>query len=47
MKTSVFLFNTLPAVHVVVIKDVRLFQNGVSQEYSDLDILQMIGRAVS
>ncbi|KAI0282118.1 Sec63 Brl domain-containing protein, partial [Russula aff. rugulosa BPL654] len=34
----------LPA-HVVVIKDVKLFQNGVSQEYSDLDIMQMIGRA--
>ncbi|KAI9446595.1 P-loop containing nucleoside triphosphate hydrolase protein [Lactarius indigo] len=34
----------LPA-HIVVIKDVRIFQNGVSQEYSDLDIMQMIGRA--
>ncbi|KAH9966525.1 P-loop containing nucleoside triphosphate hydrolase protein [Russula dissimulans] len=34
----------LPA-HVVVIKDVRLYQSGVSQEYSDLDIMQMIGRA--
>ncbi|KAI9460032.1 P-loop containing nucleoside triphosphate hydrolase protein [Russula earlei] len=34
----------LPA-HTVVIKDVRLFQNGASQEYSDLDIMQMIGRA--
>lgn len=32
---------------MVVIKDVRLYQNGVSQEYSDLDITQMIGRAVS
>ena len=36
-----------PAAHMVVIKDVKLFQNGVSQEYSDLDITQMIGRAVS
>jgi ATP-dependent DNA helicase HFM1/MER3 len=35
------------AAHIVVIKDVRIFQNGVSQEYSDLDITQMIGRAVS
>lgn len=35
------------AAHIVVIKDVKLFQNGVSQEYSDLDIMQMIGRAVS
>lgn len=35
------------AAHIVVIKDVRIFQNGVSQEYSDLDIMQMIGRAVS
>jgi ATP-dependent DNA helicase HFM1/MER3 len=40
--------NTFPlAAHIVVIKDVRLFQNSVSQEYSDLDIMQMIGRAVS
>ena len=40
--------NTLPlAAHIVVIKDVRVFQNGISQEYSDLDITQMIGRAVS
>ena len=36
-----------PAAHMVVIKDVKLFQNGISQEYSDLDITQMIGRAVS
>ncbi|KAI9466064.1 P-loop containing nucleoside triphosphate hydrolase protein [Lactarius psammicola] len=34
----------LPA-HIVVIKDVKIFQNGASQEYSDLDIMQMIGRA--
>ncbi|KAI0306724.1 P-loop containing nucleoside triphosphate hydrolase protein, partial [Multifurca ochricompacta] len=34
----------LPA-HIVVIKDVRVFQNGISQEYSDLDIMQMMGRA--
>ncbi|KAI0273477.1 Sec63 Brl domain-containing protein [Gloeopeniophorella convolvens] len=34
----------LPA-HAVVIKDVKIFQNGASQEYSDLDIMQMIGRA--
>ncbi|TBU35674.1 P-loop containing nucleoside triphosphate hydrolase protein [Dichomitus squalens] len=35
----------LPA-HTVVIKGVKLFQNGTSQEYSDLDVMQMIGRAV-
>ncbi|KIM49392.1 hypothetical protein M413DRAFT_107246 [Hebeloma cylindrosporum] len=34
----------LPA-HMVVIKGVRTFQNGKSQEYSDLDIMQMLGRA--
>lgn len=38
---------SLLAAHIVVIKDVRIFQNGISQEYSDLDIMQMIGRAVS
>jgi len=48
METSVRLAQYLPpAAHIVVIKDVRVFQNGVSQEYSDLDIMQMIGRAVS
>ncbi|KAI0664683.1 P-loop containing nucleoside triphosphate hydrolase protein [Cubamyces menziesii] len=34
----------LPA-HTVVIKGVKLFQNNSSQEYSDLDVMQMIGRA--
>ncbi|KAI0636677.1 P-loop containing nucleoside triphosphate hydrolase protein [Trametes polyzona] len=34
----------LPA-HTVIIKGVKLFQNNASQEYSDLDIMQMIGRA--
>ncbi|OSD08552.1 P-loop containing nucleoside triphosphate hydrolase protein [Trametes coccinea BRFM310] len=34
----------LPA-HTVIIKGVKLFQNGASQEYSDLDVMQMIGRA--
>ncbi|KAM5532095.1 hypothetical protein V8D89_014259 [Ganoderma adspersum] len=34
----------LPA-HTVIIKGVKLFQNGTSQEYSDLDVMQMIGRA--
>jgi len=48
METSVCLAQySPPAAHMVVIKDVRLYQNGVSQEYSDLDITQMIGRAVS
>ncbi|KAG2362507.1 hypothetical protein BDR07DRAFT_1451114 [Suillus spraguei] len=35
----------LPA-HLVVIKGVKLYQNGESKEYSDLDIMQMMGRAV-
>jgi ATP-dependent DNA helicase HFM1/MER3 len=34
------------AAHTVVIKGVKLFQNGANVEYSDLDMLQMIGRAV-
>ncbi|KAF8228506.1 P-loop containing nucleoside triphosphate hydrolase protein [Tricholoma matsutake] len=34
----------LPA-HMVVIKGVRTFQNNASVEYSDLDIMQMLGRA--
>ncbi|KIK31009.1 hypothetical protein PISMIDRAFT_5571, partial [Pisolithus microcarpus 441] len=34
----------LPA-HMVVIKGVKLFQNGETREYSDLEILQMMGRA--
>lgn len=35
------------AAHTVVIKGVKIFQNNASQEYSDLDIMQMMGRAVS
>ncbi|KAF8997948.1 P-loop containing nucleoside triphosphate hydrolase protein [Hymenopellis radicata] len=34
----------LPA-HTVVIKGVHTFQNNVSVEYSDLDVMQMLGRA--
>ncbi|KDQ61091.1 hypothetical protein JAAARDRAFT_173613 [Jaapia argillacea MUCL 33604] len=34
-----------PAAHTVVIKGVKIFQNNMMQEYSDLDIMQMIGRA--
>ncbi|KAG7448168.1 P-loop containing nucleoside triphosphate hydrolase protein [Guyanagaster necrorhizus] len=34
----------LPA-HSVVIKGVQTFQNNVSVEYSDLDVMQMLGRA--
>ncbi|KAI0723937.1 P-loop containing nucleoside triphosphate hydrolase protein [Cerioporus squamosus] len=34
----------LPA-HTVVIKGVKLYHNNASQEYSDLDVMQMIGRA--
>jgi len=32
---------------MVIIKGVRTFQNNASVEYSDLDIMQMLGRAVS
>ncbi len=32
---------------MVVIKGTHVFQNGVSKEYSDLDVMQMLGRAVS
>lgn len=40
------LMNNL-AAHAVVIKGVKMFQPGFGQvEYSDLDIMQMIGRAV-
>jgi hypothetical protein len=35
------------AAHTVVIKGVKMFQNSKMVEYSDLDIMQMIGRAVS
>lgn len=31
---------------MVIIKGVHLFQNNESKEYSDLDIMQMLGRAV-
>lgn len=35
------------AAHTVVIKGVQIYQNGVNVEYSDLDVMQMLGRAVS
>lgn len=35
------------AAQLVVIKGVKLYQNGEMREYSDLDIMQMMGRAVS
>ncbi|KAH9928154.1 uncharacterized protein B0H18DRAFT_875089 [Fomitopsis serialis] len=34
----------LPA-HTVILKGVKVFQNNTMQEYSDLDIMQMMGRA--
>ena len=37
----------LAAAHTVVIKGVKIYQGNGSQEYSDLDIMQMLGRAVS
>lgn len=30
----------------MIIKGVKVFQNNACQEYSDLDIMQMMGRAV-
>jgi hypothetical protein len=38
---------TFTAAHTVVIKGVKMFQTNRMVEYSDLDIMQMIGRAVS
>jgi len=35
------------AAHTVVIKGVKLFRDGAMKEYTDLEIMQMIGRAVS
>jgi hypothetical protein len=35
------------AAHVVVIKGVHTWHNNASQEYSDLDVMQMLGRAVN
>lgn len=35
------------AAQMVVIKGVKLYHNGEMREYSDLDIVQMMGRAVS
>ncbi|PPQ81219.1 LOW QUALITY PROTEIN: hypothetical protein CVT25_015743 [Psilocybe cyanescens] len=40
-------FTSHEAAHMVVIKGVRLFQNNASKEYSDLDVMQMLGRAPS
>lgn len=37
----------LVAAHTVILKGVKLFQSNGLQEYSDLDIMQMMGRAVS
>lgn len=34
------------AAHTVVLKGVHTFQNNMSVEYSDLDVMQMLGRAV-
>lgn len=33
------------AAHTVVIKGVKIFQNNANKEYSDLDVMQMLGRA--
>jgi replicative superfamily II helicase len=33
------------AAHMVVIKGVHTYQNNASKEYSDLDVMQMLGRA--
>jgi replicative superfamily II helicase len=34
------------AAHTVVLKGVHTFQNNASVEYSDLEVMQMLGRAV-
>lgn len=47
MKRILLLTLNDPAAHTVVIKGVKVFQNNMSKEYSDLDVMQMIGRAVS
>ncbi|KIK97520.1 hypothetical protein PAXRUDRAFT_10143 [Paxillus rubicundulus Ve08.2h10] len=36
---------TLEAAHMVIIKGVKIYQNGEMREYSDLDVMQMMGRA--
>lgn len=33
------------AAHTVVVKGVKMFRNGINKEYSDLDVMQMMGRA--
>lgn len=33
------------AAHMVIIKGVHTYQNNASKEYSDLDVMQMLGRA--
>lgn len=42
-----FCADEFAAAHLVVIKGVHTFQNNASTEYSDLDVMQMLGRAVS
>ncbi|KAH7911400.1 hypothetical protein BJ138DRAFT_1238398 [Hygrophoropsis aurantiaca] len=37
--------NIFVAAHVVVIKGVKVYQGGENKEYSDLDMMQMMGRA--
>ena len=39
-------FERLAAAHLVIVKGVQTFQNGAVVEYSDLEITQMLGRAV-
>ena len=36
----------MQAAHTVVVKGVHVYQNNANVEYSDLDVMQMIGRAV-
>ncbi|EGN95664.1 hypothetical protein SERLA73DRAFT_76746 [Serpula lacrymans var. lacrymans S7.3] len=37
--------NRFSAAYVVIIKGVKVYQNGEVKEYSDLDVMQMMGRA--
>ena len=40
------MLTTSAAAHTVVIRGVHTFQNNAVVEYSDLDVMQMLGRAV-
>ncbi len=47
LSMKIILISCCAAAHTVVIKGVKQFLGSTIQEYSDLDIMQMMGRAVS